>query len=164
MRLLLFIMLFGSKVLNAQERMPSDQHFWQSVETTARSSEIWSVWTEVSTWKQWDIGLQDAEMTDPFKMGARGTITSLQNRKSRFVIVDCKEGQSYTYRVKLPLGGLYVKRSLASRSGMTIFTHEVWFKGLTKNFFANRLGSQFRQMLPEVMLNIKNKVERNDGT
>ena len=74
-------------------------------------------------------------------------------------MVDYQEGTSYTFKTKLPLGGLYVKRYLTEENGITRYTHEVWFKGLTAGIFANAFGGKFRAMLPEVMLNIKKIVE-----
>ena len=48
---------------------------------------------------------------------------------------------------------------LETDSEMTTFSHEVWFKGLTGGLFANAFGKDFREMLPEVLNNIKKIAE-----
>lgn len=152
-------MLFTT--LKAQE--PSNKHFWYSMETTAAANSIWALWVDVPNWKNWDIGLKDASFSEQFKAGNQGIIVSLEGRKAKFKVVEYIEGESYTYKTKLPLGSLFVKRYLKTENNVTTFTHEVWFKGLTSGIFAKALGKDFRKMLPEVLLNIKNIVEGNDS-
>lgn len=149
--------------LHAQtpQQQPSNQHFWHTVETTAPPEAIWAIWTDVPNWKQWDAGLKDAQMEGAFQLGQKGIIISLEDRKSKFKVVAFQEGQSYTYKTKLPLGSLYVKRYLVEKNGLTTFTHEVWFKGLTKGIFAKAFGAKFRSMLPDVLQAIQ-QIAEND--
>jgi Polyketide cyclase / dehydrase and lipid transport len=144
----------------AQEKKSTKKHFWYTVETTASPDNIWAVWTDVPNWKTWDSGLKDATMTVPFILHAKGEILSLENRKSTFKIVAFEQGKTYTFKTNLPLGGLYVKRTLEIKNGKTYFTHEVWFSGLTGGIFANIFGEKFKKMLPEVMENIKKIAEK----
>lgn len=147
--------------INAQDFEQTNQHFSHTQQTTGTPEQIWEVWTNVDRWKDWDTGLQDAELhSETFELGAKGTILSLEGRKSKFTIVEFERGRSYTMKTKLPLGSLYVKRYLTSAEGHTIFTHEVWFSGLTKGIFAKAFGTKFRNMLPDVLANIKNIVEK----
>ena len=159
---ILLFMISGMLSLHAQNKVPANAHFWYSMETTASPQAIWSVWTDVPNWKNWDTGLKDASVTGEFTLAAKGVILSLENRKSRFKVVEYTEGESYTYKTKLPFGSLYVKRYLKTQNGVTTFTHEVWFKGLTRGIFARAYGKEFREMLPQVLLNIKNIVETHD--
>ncbi|RNC87858.1 MAG: polyketide cyclase [Winogradskyella sp.] len=160
MRLTIFILMTTiATALNAQNKVPTNKHFWLSMETSASPEAIWNIWTDVPNWKAWDTGLKNASIKDDFHLGAKGIIISLEGRKSKFKVVEYDEGQSYTYKTKLPLGSLYVKRYLSSKNGKTIFTHEVWFKGLTGGIFAKAFGDKFRNMLPDVLGKIKEIAE-----
>lgn len=152
-------LILMSNSLVGQGRSPSNQHFWHTLSTTATPSAIWTVWTDVSNWKDWDTGLREATLEDDFVLGAKGTILSLEGRTSKFKVVAIEPGKSYTIKTKLPLGGLYVKRTMTPTSEGIEFTHEVWFVGLTKGFFAKAFGADFRAMLPEVMQNVKRIAE-----
>jgi Polyketide cyclase / dehydrase and lipid transport len=145
---------------HAQEKKATKKHFWHTVETTASPDKIWTVWTDVPNWKTWDTGLKDASMSVPFSLNAKGSILSLEDKKSKFKIVAFEQGKTYTFKTNLPLGSLYVKRTLEVKDGRTFFTHEVWFSGLTGGIFANMFGEKFKKMLPEVMENIKKIVEK----
>lgn len=161
MRLTIFFTLIvhSMTATYAQPSPQSNQHFSHTATTNASPSKIWKVWTDVDDRKEWDTGLKDAHLNDVFVLGAKGTIISLEGRESRFTITEYVEGQSYTMKTKLPLGSLYVKRYLKHDGHTTSFTHEVWFKGLTKGLFAKAFGEEFRGMLPEVLENIKQLVE-----
>ncbi|MEO0405028.1 MAG: SRPBCC family protein [Bacteroidota bacterium] len=150
----LILMIFSILQASAQDQSQSNKHFWHTIETEASPENIWSIWTDVPNWKQWDTGLQDAIMLDEFALNAKGIITSLENRKSKFKIVEFVDGKSYTMKTKLPLGSLYVRRFLTVQDGKTSFTHEVWFQGLTGGIFAKAFGPKFRSMLPEVLQRI----------
>ena len=143
----------------AQDSIPTNQHFWHTIETTAKPENIWKIWTDVPNWHTWDTGLRLAELNEPFALGAKGTITSLEGRKSAFKVVELDPGHSYTFKTNLPLGGLYVKRNLQNQDGRTRFTHEVWFSGLSGGLFAKQFGPQFRAMLPQVMENVARLAE-----
>lgn len=143
----------------AQDVTPTNKHFWHTTNTSAAPSVVWSIWTDVENWKNWDTGLKDARLSGTFELDASGHIVSLEGRKAKFKIVAFEEGQSYTYKTKLPLGSLYVKRSLETTDIQTTFIHEVWFAGLTKGLFARAFGEKFRKMLPGVMHNIKQIAE-----
>lgn len=147
---------------SAQDSLPTNKHFWHSLSTTASADNIWQVWTDVANWKDWDKGLQDAQLEGDFVLGAAGTILSLEGRTSKFKIVELEAGRSYTMKTKLPLGSLYVKRYLTASEGELTFTHEVWFSGLTKGIFAKAFGENFRSMLPEVLENVKGIAEQRD--
>jgi len=161
MRITLFIIsILFTMQANAQDKKQTNKHFWNTLETTADPSDIWSIWTNVNQWKTWDSGLKDAMMNEAFQLNAKGEIISLEGRKSKFKIVEIEEGVSYTFKTNLPLGGLYVKRYLSQKNGLNYFTHEVWFKGLTSGIFAKMFGTKFKEMLPEVMANIQEIAEK----
>ena len=159
----LILIMLGNTIIHVQDQVPTNKHFWYTVETTASSEEVWSVWTDVNNWKEWDIGLKDASIDGAFGLGTKGIVVSLEDRKSKFKVVEYEEGKSYTYKTKLPLGSLYVKRYLKTKNETTTFTHEVWFKGFTGGIFAKVFGERFRTMLPDVLLNIKTIVEKDDS-
>lgn len=138
----------------APNEQASNKHFWHRIQTEVEPEKIWAIWTEVEQWQQWDTGLKSAALNEPFAKGAKGYIISLEGRKAKFKITDYKAGVSYTFKTRLFLSSLYVKRYLVVENGKTHFTHEVWFKGLLGGLFAKKMGPQFREMLPQVMENI----------
>lgn len=128
--------------------------------TTAEASRIWEIWTKVDQWYTWDTGLKSAQLNGPFVLGAKGKLKPDKGPSARFKIVALDPGKSYTFKTKLPFGGLFVKRTLETTDKGTLFTHEVWFEGLTKNVFARKFGPRYQEMLPLVMRTIKTIAEQ----
>ncbi len=158
MRLVFIIwIVLGCSMLRAQPKHPTNKYFWSSLETTASPETIWKIWMDVPNWKNWDTGLKEASIQNKLNLNVKGKLVSLENRMTKFKIVEFIEGKSYTFKTKLPFGSLFVKRYLEFNNGTTIYTHEVWFKGLTSGLFANAFGERFRTMLPGVLQNI-NKI------
>ncbi|MCC5611285.1 SRPBCC family protein [Nostoc sp. CHAB 5834] len=136
----------------------SNTHFSHTVKTTAAPELIWRIWTDVPGWKEWDEGLKGAELNGSFTALTRGTLLPARGPKSKFVLIEVIPNQ--TYKTKLPLGALYVKRYLTTQRGETTFTHEVWLTGVTKGVFGRALGRNYRKILPGVMEKIKTIAER----
>lgn len=134
--------------------------FQNRIETTASPSDLWTVWTDVSSWKNWDTGLKDASLEGDFKVGARGKIISLGGRSARFQITEIDPNRSYTFKTKLPFCSMYIRRYSEKIEGNLFFTHQVWFKGLASGYFFKQLGPEFKRMLPQVMENVKNLAEK----
>jgi hypothetical protein len=154
---LLIVVLLLSASAFAQQ---SNTHFSYTIETTAPPEAIWRIWTDVPNWKTWDDGLKTAELDGPFIANTKGALIPDKGPQSRFVLTEVVPGQTYTFRTKLPLGALYVKRLLSMQNGKTAFTHEVWFTGLTKGIFGRALGRNYRQILPGVMEKIRVLAEK----
>lgn len=137
----------------------SNTRFSHTLETSAPPTAIWRIWTDVPNWKTWDDGLKAAELNGPFATGTTGMLVPDKGPKAKFTVTEVIPEQSYTFRTKLPLGSLYVKRMLTNQSGQTTITHEVWFTGLTKGIFGRALGRNYRAMLPGVMEKIRRIAE-----
>ena len=145
--------------ITVQAQKQSNRHFSHTLHTNVEPDKVWVVWNNVAQWKVWDEGLKDASAEGPLALGTKGTIVSLNGKKSKFEVVAFEAGKSYTFKTKLPMCGLFVKRSLTTKAGTTCFTHEVWFKGPLSAVFASLLGKKFRAMLPPTMQNIKQSIE-----
>jgi hypothetical protein len=133
----------------------SNTHFSHSIETNASADKIWQIWTDVPNWKQWDKGLKTAELKGDFQLHTKGVLIPDKGAKAKFVIVEFVDNQSYTFKTNIPFGALYVKRFLSKKGEKTVFTHEVWFTGISKGLFGRLLGKNYRKILPDVMSEIE---------
>ncbi|MFN0024029.1 MAG: SRPBCC family protein [Parvularculaceae bacterium] len=124
--------------------------FQHERQTSAPPDAIWALWTDASTWKDWDKGLKSARLEGPMAAGAIGEIAPLSGPTAQFRVTDYIEGQSYSFETSLPLARLTVRRSFVSLSP-TVFRHDVSFSGALGGFWSDRLGPQFRAALPATM-------------
>ena len=137
----------------------TNYHFSYTDSTTATAKIIWKIWTDVANWNQWDRGLKEAILEGDFKVGTKGKLIPDKGPRSKFFISEVIPAESYTFKTKIPLGWLIIKRYLNVKEGKTYFTHDVQFTGMLKKILGNKLGKSYRAMLPSVMNQIKNIAE-----
>lgn len=80
----------------------TDKAFDHEVTTTADPKAVWRLWTDVSTWQDWDKGLKNAELDGPFETGARGKIIPLSGPSSNFEVTAVEATKSCTFVTSLP--------------------------------------------------------------
>ena len=137
----------------------TNREFSHTLATSAHPDAVWRLWTDVSTWKDWDKGLKDAELSTPFAKGARGKIVPLSGAPARFDVTELDEGRSCTFETHLPWSRLEVRRSFVSRNPV-VFRHDVSFKGALAALWANFLGGNFRKALPPTMEALAERAEQ----
>lgn len=138
--------------------MPS--RFSHTRETAAPPEAVWSLWTDVARWPDWDTELEHASLDGPFVRGAEGRLKSRGSPATTFVVSEFGRGTGYTFVTELPLGSsLNVKRYLAREGEITRFTHEVWFAGPLALPLGATLGRRFEAALPGVMERLQGLAE-----
>jgi len=134
-----------------------------SVETTAKQSTIWHLWSDVENWKKFDTLLEYSYLDEgyQFELGATGAVKADGASKTRFKLIELTSGVSFTERLFVPLyQSIDLKRYFEeSDQGNTIFTHEVVFKGRLR-FLVYRIAARsFKTELPLVMGRLRDVAE-----
>ncbi len=142
-----------------QSNHQSNHHFSLTVSLDSTREKVWQTLIDVPTWHEWDTELKHASLAEDFALGAKGVLTPLSGPTLSFFISDLVPYQSYTFKTKMPLGWLVIKRTLTVNNDKTEFTDEIAFTGFLKRVFGAMLGGKFRAVLPEVMDNFKKIVE-----
>ena len=137
----------------------SNHHFSFSIAVNNTTEKIWQTLIDVPTWQVWDTELKQAQLEGEFRLNAQGTLIPKTGPKLNFHISEYTEYQSYTFKIKMPLGWLVIKRTISTANGINYFTDDIAFTGFLKYVFGFILGRQFKKVLPEVMNNFKKIVE-----
>jgi len=138
----------------------SNYHFQYTIGIDCNKEKAWEQLIKVSDWNKWDTELKEAIVFDDFELGAKGELIPKSGPKLKFEISEYSEGKSYTFKTKMPVGYLVIKRELMFKEGLTYFTDDIQFTGFLKRFFGVMLGRGFKSVLPSVMQNFKNLLEK----
>lgn len=135
----------------------TDQAFGYEMATTASPKAVWGVWMDVDAWKDWDLGLADAEgsVSEP---GASGVVIGADGRRSPFTVIEHDEGRSYAFSTALPNGALVVRRSIVG-TDPTVIRHDVLFEGEGGVAMSSTLGPIFRAALPPTVEAVADRAE-----
>lgn len=139
----------------------SNYHFRYTIGINCSKIAAWQLLIKVSDWKVWDTELKEAFIFDEFGLGVKGELIPRTGPKLKFEITDYLEGTSYTFKTKMPVGYLVIKRKLTLKAGLIYFTDDIQFTGFLKSVFGILLGKNFQSVLPEVMQNFKNLLEKD---
>lgn len=138
-----------------------------SVETSAKKSTIWRLWSDVENWKKFDTILEYSYLVDDaaFETGAIGYLNAKGAPKTKFTLITVDPGVSFTERLSIPLyQTIDLQRYFEiSESGTTVFTHEVNFKGSLRWLMYNLLSRTFKKELIHVMTNLKEVAEQEES-
>jgi len=139
-----------------------------SLETTAKQSTIWRLWSDVENWKKFDTLLEYSRLDHgkTFAQGATGVIKADGANQTKFELVQVTPGVSFTEKLFVPLyQSIELKRYFEkSDTGKTIFTHEVVFKGRLRFLIYAVAASSFKKELPLVMGRLKNVAELEEAS
>ncbi|MBL4850794.1 MAG: hypothetical protein JKY90_00710 [Gammaproteobacteria bacterium] len=137
-----------------------------SVETSAKKSTIWKLWSDVENWKKFDTILEYSYLVDnaEFKTGSIGYLNAKGAPKTKFILTEVNDGISFTESLKIPLyQTIDLQRYFEiNNKGTTTFTHEVNFKGSLKSIMYFLLSGTFKSELIHVMENLKKVAESEE--
>jgi hypothetical protein len=126
-----------------------------SIETNASSSEIWSVWSDVTNWKAWDADVESSELDGQFQQGATGSLKPVGGPRVTIEVVDCVVNKLFTSKSTLPLGtSLVFEHKIKDADGKRKITHKVELHGILAPLFYCFLGGSIQRGLPTALRNL----------
>ena len=136
--------------------------FSYTLTTAATPAAVWSTWTDVEKWPQWDSELTSARLFAPFALAAEGQLTPKKGPTSKFYLSQLDWGRSYTFTTQLPLCRLHIHRFITYGQPLR-FTNEVSFEGPLAYVFKLMLGNRFQRVLPGVMKQLRAQLETTEN-
>lgn len=137
-----------------------------SVETSAKKSTIWRLWSDVENWKKFDTILQYSYLLDDadFETGASGYLKAKGAPKTKFELIEVNESVSFIESLKIPLWqAIHLQRYFEeNENGKTTFTHEVNFRGGLRSITYAMLAGTFKEELKHVMSRLKEVAESEE--
>ncbi|MDR3260622.1 MAG: hypothetical protein LBT78_02165 [Tannerella sp.] len=118
--------------------------------------QIWKLWSDVRNWNVWDKDVEFSELFGNFESGTKGIMKPVGGPKIRFVMIECKNLQSFTDRSLLPLCKMdFIHKMTETKNGLEI-THKVVMTGFLSFLFSKIMGKNMAKGLP---LAVKKLVE-----
>ena len=145
---------------------PSKYALKYSLATSAQKSTIWSLWSDVENWKDYDTIVEYSYLEDDadFVKGATGFVKTEGAPRSRFKLIEVHPGESFIEKLYVPLyQSIELHRYFEKTdTGTTIFSHEVRFKGRLRFITYAIAGGVFKKELPLVMGRLKALAEKRE--
>ena len=142
---------------------------WQyehSIETDATSASIWHLYSDVSTWPDWDAGIAAISIDGPFAAGTTGMITPAGQASLPFTILEAEPERGFIDETEIPGAGILIRfehRIAALPDGRSRLTHSVAIRGPIPEAVASEIGAGVSAGIPETMATLAQQASARDG-
>ncbi len=131
-----------------------------TLETTALPENIWTLWADVSGYKEWDDGIEWAKLNGEFKVGASGELKPTRGRSAVFTITELVVGRSFSYFTPLPFARLRFQHWMVPTNMGTRLTHSIEVEGPFAWIWAGMLRPIFRPNIAAATRKLARLAER----
>ncbi|MDH5217154.1 MAG: SRPBCC family protein [Gammaproteobacteria bacterium] len=129
--------------------------FSEEIRINAPCSVIFSIYSKVNEWPNWDPDVAEASLFGSFSQGAKGKLKPSDGPKTKIRLTEVVENKAFTVCSNLPLCKIIFEHDLEALPTSTRVIHRVSFRGPLKHLFSHLIGPKIRQGLPESLKGLK---------
>ncbi len=133
--------------------------FKEEILINALPETIFTKYTEVESWKEWDSEVKESTLSGDFIVGSLGLLIPTKGPKAKFKLTEVTLNKSFTSQANLPLCIMEFHHLLEGIGDSTKVTHSVTFSGTTSFIFSRLIGQQIKKSLPTTLRGLKNLCE-----
>jgi uncharacterized protein YndB with AHSA1/START domain len=136
----------------------------RSVETTASPAAVWRVWSDATTWPQWNPDVQSMTLDGPFASGTSGTMKTKQGTR-QVQLTEVVPGRSFRLETTvIPLTRFAFEcQVVAGSAGKTTISQAIRVGGPLGGVVGGMMGSQIANTFPALLQGLARKAEASEG-
>jgi hypothetical protein len=78
-----------------------------SVETTASPDRVWKVWSDMSTWGEWNPNVSTMDWTGGFVQGSEGVMNTRAGQHHKMKLAEVQPGRSFVLETRVVPGTVF---------------------------------------------------------
>lgn len=127
--------------------------FEHTVTTAAGLAEIWALYSDITTWTQWDEGISHASLAGPFASGTSGLLQLQGQEALAFQLTEVDPFRGFSDVTDIPGTGIQIHftHRLEPVEEGTKVTHTVSITGSHADALASNLGPDLTRGIPYTM-------------
>jgi uncharacterized protein YndB with AHSA1/START domain len=136
----------------------------RSVETAASPEAVWKIWSDTSTWQEWNPDVQSMTLNGPFAVGTTGVMKTKQGSR-QMVLSQIVPGRSFRLETTvIPLTRFYFDCQVASApDGKTRVSQAITVGGPLGGVVGGMMGKQIADTFPALLQGLARKAEATEG-
>jgi hypothetical protein len=130
------------------------------VETTASPQAAWKIWSDTSTWPEWNPDVQSMTLNGPFAPGTTGTMKTKQGTRA-IQLTEVVPGTSFRLETTvIPLTRFaFVCKVSPSSAGKTTLSQAIVVGGPLGGVVGGMMGKQIADTFPALLEGLARKAE-----
>jgi hypothetical protein len=134
------------------------------VETTASPQAAWKIWSDTSTWPEWNPDVQSMTLNGPFAAGTTGTMKTKQGTRA-IQLSEVVPGMSFRLETTvIPLTRFaFVCRVSPGAGGKTTLSQAIVVAGPLGGLVGGMMGKQIADTFPALLQGLARKAAASEG-
>jgi uncharacterized protein YndB with AHSA1/START domain len=136
----------------------------RSVETSASPAAVWKVWSDTTTWPQWNPDVRSMTLTGPFAAGTTGTMKTKQGTR-QVQLAEVVPGRSFLLETTvIPLTRFAFEcQVVAGPAGKTTISQAIRVGGPLGGVVGGMMGRQIANTFPALLQGLARQAEGSEG-
>jgi uncharacterized protein YndB with AHSA1/START domain len=136
----------------------------RSVETSASPAAVWKIWSDTSTWAEWNPDVQSMTLNGPFAAGTSGTMKTKQGTR-QVQLTEVVPGRSFRLETTvIPLTRFVFEcQVVAGPTGKTTISQAIRVGGLLGGVVGGMMAPQIANTFLPLLQGLARKAESSEG-
>ena len=132
-----------------------------TVETTASPERVWKIWSDMTTWGEWNPNVTTMDWTGGFVQGSQGVMNTKARQHHKMTLAEVNPGRFFALEtVVVPLTRFRFNcRVEPEAANRTRISQMVEVKGLLGPLMQGMMGPQVSKEFPTLLANLARKAE-----
>jgi uncharacterized protein YndB with AHSA1/START domain len=136
------------------------REYGEAVETTASAERVWKVWSDTSTWGEWNPNVTTMELAGPFQSGSTAVMNTPAGQHHKMRLLDVQPGRSFAVETNVVPGTTFrFNCRVATADAKTTISQHVEVKGPLGPILGGMLGPQVSKEFGTLLRNLAKKAE-----
>lgn len=136
------------------------REYGTSVETSAPAEKVWRVWSDMSTWGEWNPNVSTMDWSGGFVSGSRGVMNTRAGQHHKMELVDVQPGRSFALLTSVVPGTRFRFNCRVVPAGAkTTVSQTVEVLGPLGPVMGGMLGPQVSKEFGVLLTNLARKAE-----
>lgn len=136
------------------------REYGTSVETTASPEQVWRIWSDMSTWGDWNPNVSSMDWQGGFASGTSGVMNTRAGQHHKMQLLDVQPGRSFALETKVVPGTLFrFNCRIEPGQGKTTVSQMVEVKGPLGPVMGGMMGPQVSKEFGTLLANLAKRAE-----
>jgi uncharacterized protein YndB with AHSA1/START domain len=132
----------------------------RTLTTTASPETVWKIWSDPTTWGDWNPDVESCILDGPLANGASGTMRTKSGGQHAVTIESVVSGKSFTLVTQaIPLTRFAFTCSVGQNGDATTITQALTMRGALAAVFSPMMGSRIAESFEPILRGLKERAE-----
>jgi uncharacterized protein YndB with AHSA1/START domain len=134
--------------------------YGKSVETTASPDRVWKIWSDMSTWGDWNPNVSTMDWKGGFEQGSEGVMNTRAGQHHKMKLLEVQPGRSFVLQTRVVPGTIFLFNCRVEPSGgKTRISQAVEVKGPLGPILGGMMGPQVSKDFDVLLTNLAKRAE-----